>query len=145
TGPIPRVDRNLHAEALGGAAVPADRREALRLPRERLDVGTVAAVDGDSLAERDVADDLVTRNRRAAFCKPHQDVVYPVDVDAVVLTPDRVLGPRRLERDSLLVGDLLGLEALQHLVHDLLCADLSGPEREVEVLRLLEVHVADHL
>ena len=68
-----------------------------------------------------------------------------MDVDAVVLAPDRVLGPRRFERDGLLLGHLLGLQALQDLVDDLLCADLPGAERKVKVLRLLEVHVADHL
>src|SRR6478736_5504040 len=39
---------------------------------------------------------------------------------------------------------LVGLEAVQDLVHDLAGADLPGAEREVEVLGLLEAHLADH-
>src|SRR5436853_109675 len=62
----PRVDGDLDAEGLRRAAVPADGREALRVAGERPDVGAVLAVDRDSLAERDVADDLVAGHRRAA-------------------------------------------------------------------------------
>src|SRR5207237_6886225 len=98
-----------------------------------------------SLAERDVADDLVAGHRRAALGEADEDVVDAVHVDAVVLAPDRVPGTRRLERDSLLLGDLLGLQALQNLVDDLLRPDLAAAEREVEVLGLLEVHLADDL
>src|SRR6185295_7015235 len=41
--------------------------------------------------------------------------------------------------------DLVGLQALQHLVHHLARAELAGPHREVEVLRLLEAEVSDDL
>ena len=46
---------------------------------------------------------------------------------------------------GLFLGDLLGLQALDHLVHDLAGLQLPGAEREVEVLRLLEAALADHL
>ena len=102
-------------------------------------------MDRDSLAERDVADDLVAGNGRAALRQPDEHVLDSVHVDAVVLAADRVPRLRRLERDGLLLGDLAGLQALQHLVDDLLRSDLPAAERKVEVLRLLEVHLADHL
>ena len=50
----------------------------------------------------------------------------------------------RLDRDRALLRHLVGLEAVQDLVHDLAGADLPGAEREVEVLGLLEAHLADH-
>src|SRR5206468_1095783 len=107
-----------NAEALRRTAVPVDRGEALRLARECLDVRAVAAVDRDSLAEGDVADDLVAGHRRAALCEPDEHLLDPVHVDAVVLADDRVLRARRLPWHRLLFGYLLGLEALQHLVDD---------------------------
>src|SRR5262249_7092838 len=142
---IPRVDRDLHPEALRSAAVPADGGEPLRVARERLHVRAVATMDGDALAHRDVADDLVARTRRAALRQPHEDVVDAVHVDPVVLATDRMLRARRLERDGLFLGGLLRLQALQYLVDDRLGTYLPRAERKVEVLRLLEVHVADDL
>ena len=68
-----------------------------------------------------------------------------MDDDAVVLASDRVTRPRRFQRHRLFVGDLLRLQALQHLVDDLLGRNLAAAEREVEVLGFLEVHLANHL
>ena len=50
-----------------------------------------------------------------------------------------------LQRDRRLLGHLVGLQPLQHLVHDLAGAELAGADGEVEVLGLLEAEVADHL
>src|SRR5205823_9362794 len=69
---IPRVDRDLDAEALRRPAVPLDRREALWISHQRLHVRTVLAVDGDPLAERDVARDRIAGNRRAALREPDE-------------------------------------------------------------------------
>src|SRR5437870_2654232 len=65
--PVPGVDRDLHPEALGGAAGPLARGEPLRAAHQRAHIRAVAAVHGDPLAERDVADDLVAGDGRAAF------------------------------------------------------------------------------
>src|SRR3954468_4392663 len=123
----------MDAERLGRPAFPADRGEPLGVPCERADVRTVLAVNRDPLAERDVADDLVARNGSAALREPDENVLDPVNGDAVVLAPDRVTGPRRLQRDGLFVRDLLRLQSLQHLVDDLLGRDLAAAEREIEV------------
>src|SRR5207244_8952489 len=88
---IPGFDRNLDAEALRRAPVPAHRRETLRLARERLDVRTVSPVDGDALAERDVADDFVSRHGRAELRGTIEDVVDAVTIDDVVVADDRLL------------------------------------------------------
>src|SRR5215212_4965207 len=142
---VPRVDRDLHPEALRRAAVPGDVREALRVPLQRLHVRAVLAVDRDALPERDVADDLVAGERRAALRQPDEHVVDPANGDAEVLAQGRVPRLRRLERDRLLLRDLLRLQALDHLVDDVAGLQLPGAERDVEVLGLLEAGLANHL
>src|SRR5207253_9593086 len=98
--PVPGVDGDLDAEALRRAPVPADVGEPLRVAPERLDVRAVGAVDGDALAERDVADDPVSGDRRAALREPHEPVVDAVDDDAEALARRGVLRLRGLERDG---------------------------------------------
>src|ERR1700719_4405288 len=46
---------------------PIDRNAPLDLVEQILDVGAKGAVHGDAAAARDVADDVVSRNRIAAF------------------------------------------------------------------------------
>src|SRR5437763_9645060 len=142
---VPRVDGDLDAEALRRAAVPVDRREALRVPHQRLDVRAVLTVDGDPLAERDVARDRIAGDRRAALREPHEDALGAGDVDAEALARDGAPRPRRLERNRLLLRDLVGLEAVQDLVDDLARGQLPRAERDVEVLALLESALADDL
>ena len=120
------------------AAVPAHRREALGVAAQRPDVRAVLPVDRDPLAERDVADDLVARHRRAALREPDEHVLDAFDVDPELGAPDCLRRARRLERDGVLFRDLCRLQALDDLVDDLTRRELPGAEREVEVLRLLE-------
>src|SRR4051794_19982761 len=148
------VDLQLDAERLRSLAVPAHLREALRVLHERLRVRAVLAVDRDALSERDVADDRVARHRAAALgeAQHYVDAGVALDLDAV----GRGLG-RRLRLLALLVGDELlygaarldrGLALLQPL-HQLVDYDRRGDlrlaERDVEVLALLEAHLADHV
>ena len=145
-GAVERVDRDLDAEAARRrAGFPLDRREPLRIPHQRLRVRAVLAVDRDPAAERDVAEDRVARHRRAALRQPDEDVVDPLHLDPEALAGDGRAGPRRLQRDDRLLGDLLGLQPLEHLVHDLGRLELARAERDVEVLRLAEAGLADHL
>src|SRR6185312_2136805 len=68
----------------------------------------------------------------------------PGDDDTHVRTGDRLrLG--RLRDDRSLVGDLLRLQPLDDLVDDRAGLELPRAEREVEVVRLLEAGLADHL
>src|SRR5215210_8576417 len=97
--PVPGVDCDLDAEALRRASVPVDRREPLRIALEGLDVRAVVPVDRDALAERDVADDLVARDGRAALGEPDEDVGDSLDVDPERVASDRLGRARRLERD----------------------------------------------
>src|SRR5213075_1794947 len=101
-------------------------------------------MDRDPLPERDVADDLVNRYRRAALREPDEHVLDADDVDAVRVAREGIPCLRLLPRDRLLLGDLLDLQALQHLVHDAARSELAGAERDVEVLRLLEARLPDH-
>src|SRR5579864_704023 len=143
--PVPRIDRDLHAEALRGRTVPLDRREPLRIAHQRADVRAVAAVHRDPLAERDVADDLVAGHRCAALRQANENVLDADDVDAVRIARDRIPRARLLAReDSLLLRDLLDLQPLEHLVDDAPGGQLPGAEREVEVLGLLVAGLADH-
>src|SRR6185437_7829294 len=96
-----------------------------------------------ALAERDVADDVVARHGRAAPREPDEDVLDADHVDPVALAAGRLAGPRLLERDRLL-GDLGDLELLQDLVDDPRRRQLSGAERDVEVLGLLVAGLPDH-
>src|SRR4051812_38090577 len=146
SGPVPGVHGDLHAEATRRErAVPGNVRKALGVPSQRLHVRAVLAVNRDPLSERDVADDLVTRQRRAALGEPDEDVVDAPHDDPEVLARYRVARLRGLERDGLLLGNLLGLQALDDLVDDLSCLELPRAELEVEVLGLLVAALADHL
>src|SRR5262249_20748877 len=77
--------------------------------------GAVAAVDGDPPAPRDEADDLVPGQRVAALRVPDEDVVDPVEADAVAVAasdlpderPDPAL-PDRGRGFRLFVAILLG-------------------------------------
>ena len=148
---VPAVDLELDLERASRVAVPADRDEALRVLAQRVRVGAVLAVDGDAAAERDVADDVVARDRAAALGQPQRDVLDALDADAVLrrvaLGParrlargDEVLGDRRL-----VVGRLARLQALHDLVDDDLGRDLGAAERDVEVVGLAVAHLADHV
>src|SRR5262249_6708091 len=134
---IPRRDRDLDTEALcGGRAVPLDRGEALRATAQRPHVRAVLAVDRDPAAQRGVADDRVAGYRRAALCEPYEHVADTRDDHPELRARDRLrLG--RLRDDGRLLGDLVGLQALNDLVDDRPRLQLPGAEREVEVLRLL--------
>ena len=99
--------------------------EALGVPLQRLHVRAVVAVDRDPLAERDVADDLVAGHRRAALREPDEHVLDALDDDPAALARDRAARLRPLARQRLLLGDLLGLQALEHLVDDLRRAGAS--------------------
>ena len=140
------VDRDLDAEARRGrAGLPLDRREPLRVPHQRLHVRAVGAVDRDPAPERDVA-----RGSR----RPGTGVQHFASRTSTSSTPGTTtpsdspvtirLRAGRLDRDHRLVVDLVGLQALEHLVDDLARADLARAEREVEVLGLLEAELADH-
>jgi len=66
---------NQQSNGVGGAgsAAPLDVNAALHLVKQILDVGTQIGVDGNAAAARNVADDLVSRNRITTFCtKDHQ-------------------------------------------------------------------------
>src|SRR5207244_10720582 len=82
---------------------------------------------------------------RAALRDADEDAVGADDVDADALARDRAPLLGRLERDGLLLRYLVGLQALEHLLHDRVGGQLPGAEREVEVLGLLEAALADHL
>ena len=64
---------------------PFDGDAPLGFVEQIFDVGAILAVDGDAAAARDVADDVVTRNRIAAFrAVDHQVVVAAHDDRGVV-------------------------------------------------------------
>src|SRR5207253_3304633 len=115
----------------------------LRIAAEGAYVRAVAAVDRDPLAERDVADDVVAGNRRAALGEADEHVLDADHVDAVALAAGRLAGARLLDRNGLL-GDLADLELLEDLVDDPRGGQLPGAERDVEVLGLLVAGLADH-
>src|SRR6266536_5717940 len=79
TRAVPRVNRDLDEEAAGGAAVPVDRCKALRVATQSLHVRAVGSMNGDALAHRDVADDVVTRDGRTALGQPDEHVLYALD------------------------------------------------------------------
>ena len=152
-GPVPGVD--LQLDPVGGRVVarPGDVGEALGRLHQRLDVAAVLAVDRDSAAERDVADDLVARNRPAALGEPHDDVVDALDLDPEVggilgaaLALVAALEHAREACLGLVAGHrLAALEALHDLVGDRLRRDLALAEGDVEVVGLAEAHLADHV
>src|SRR5581483_1397082 len=115
--PVPRVDRDLDAEALRAAPLPLYRREPLRIPPQCADVRAVAAVDRDPLAERDVADDVVAGDRGAALREPDENVLDADHVDAVRRAADCLARARLLDGDGLL-RDLAHLELLEDLLDD---------------------------
>ena len=148
-GAIPGVDLELHP--VGGlvVAVPAHLGEPLRRLLQRGDVAAVRAVDRDPPPERDVADDLVARNRAAALGEAHHDVVDALDLDPEagrLLGPAaRVVGSLDQPLGRLLLDGLAPLQTLHHLVGDDLGRDLRLAEGDVEVVRLAEAHLADHV
>ena len=87
---IPRVDGDLDEEPGGCASLPLDRGEALGVALERAHVGTVLPVHGDAATHRDVADDLVARDRRAALREADEHVLDADDVDADAIARDRL-------------------------------------------------------
>src|SRR3954470_17466687 len=146
---VPGVDLQLHLEGRLVVALPVDAHEALRVLAQRLGVRAVVAVDGDAAAERDVADDRVARDRATALGQADENVLHPVDADAVVPgLPGRLAarapgGDQGLDRVGLLLGRLALLEALHDLVDDDLRGDLRAAQRDVEVVGLAEAHLAD--
>src|SRR3954452_22265204 len=102
-------------------------------------------MDRDSLAHRDVADDLVARDRRTAFGEPDEDVLDPLDPDPEIISGDCYPSLGRLERNGLFLGDLLRLKLVEDFVDDLADRHLARAERHVEVLGLLEAGLPDHL
>ena len=119
-------------------------REPLGVPHERLDVRAVEPVDRDALAERDVAGDLVAGNGRAALGHAARGRPRPRDEDPEVLRGDR-LARLGLARERSSSATSLGLQPVEDLVRDLGDLELPRAEREVEVLGLLEAHLADDL
>ena len=87
--PVPRLDRDLHAEARPRAPLPLDRREPFGVAHQRLHVGTVGPVDRDPTPEGDVPPDIVARHRRAALGEPKQHVVDPLHDDPEALARHR--------------------------------------------------------
>src|SRR5215211_2336688 len=75
------VDLYLRAEGGRPLPFPFHFGEALWGAGQRAGVGAVLVVDGDALAERDVADDRVAGYRATALGEPHHHVVDPVDLD----------------------------------------------------------------
>ncbi len=73
------------------AAGPLDGNAALGFVQEIFDVGAILAVDGDAAAARDVADDVVTRNRIAAFRAVDHEVVVAAHDDRGVLHAEHAL------------------------------------------------------
>ena len=148
---VPRVDLDLDLERGLVVAVPGDGDEAVRVLAQRQRVRAVLAVDGDAAAERDVAEDRVARHWAAALGQPQRDVGDALDADAE-LGGQRVRAAAggRLARDQVLRGGDLDpglalLQPLQHLVDDDLRRDLRAAERDVEVVGLVEAHLADHV
>src|SRR4051794_20530910 len=147
---VPRVDLQLDLEGGLVVAVPGDRDEAVGVLAQRGDVRAVLAVDRDAAAERDVAEDRVARHRAAALGEAERDVGDAFDLDAV-LRGARVRAPVRAAAlveqgvggGGLLDAGLALLEALENLVDDDLGRDLRPAERDVEVVGLLEAHLAD--
>ena len=120
-------------------------REALGIPLQRPDVRAVLAVHGDPATHRDVADDRVAGDGRAALREAHEHVLDAGDVDADAIARDGLAARARLRRDDRARSDLLRLQPLDDLVDDLRRGELPGAERDVEVLRLLESGLADDL
>ena len=92
---VPGVDLELDAEGALVVAFPMDAHEPLGILAQRDGVGAVVAVDRDAAAERDVADDRIARHRAAALGQPDEDVLHPVDADAVAAAPCRSAGGAR--------------------------------------------------
>src|SRR5262249_24299420 len=97
----------------------------------------------DSLAERDVADDVVAGNRRAALREADEHVLDADHVDAVALAAGGLPRPWLVD-GHLLLSDLADLELLENLVDDPGGGQLPGAECDVEVLGFLVAGLADH-
>ena len=96
------------------------------LRHQRAHVRAVAAVDRDPLAERDVADDVVARNRCAALREPDEHVLDADHVDAVAVAA-AASRARGFLRGTSLLGDLADLELLEDLVDDLEAVSFPEP------------------
>ena len=147
---IPGVDLELDLERGLVVAVPGDRHEALGVLAQGRDVRAVLAVDGDAAAERDVAEDRVARHRAAALGQPQRDVGHALDLDSVLrggrlgaAMGGAALVEQRVGGGRLLDAGLALLEPLQDLVDDDLGRDLGPAQRDVEVVGLIEAHLAD--
>src|SRR4051794_38976856 len=146
---VPGVDLELDLERLLVLALPVHSHEPLRVLAQRGRVRAVVAVDRDAAPERHVADDRVAGHRAAALRQAQHDVVDALDADAVRIARAGGLPPlapgrdERLDRLLLRLGRLALLEAVHHLVDDHLRRDLRRAERDVELLRLAEAHLAD--
>src|SRR4051812_24555259 len=149
-GAIPGVD--LELDPVGGrvVALPLDLGEALGRALERAHVLAVLAVDRDAAPQRHVPDDRIARHRPAALGQPDHHVVDALDLDPVVggLLSSALALVATLEdageaRLGLVAGHSLALlQALEDLVGDRLWGDLALADRDVEVVRLAEPHLA---
>src|SRR5439155_774967 len=107
---VPRVDLYFDDERGRLVAFPGDRREALGIPAQQDDVGTVLAMDRDAAPERDVAHDVIAGHGPAALGQ-----ALPAQVLLQHLAP-RVLGVlTRLSLEPLLdlVSRARGLDGRQ--------------------------------
>ncbi len=148
---IPALDLDLHAERGFGVTFPLHRGEAVRILAQHGHVGTVLAMDRDAATEGDVADDLIAGHRATALGDAQHDVVDAVHHDpecrargvrpfATPASREQVVGRGRLG-----LGGLPLLQPLHDLVDHDLGLDLRRAERDVEVVALLEAHLADHV
>src|SRR3954467_11680943 len=147
---VPGVDLQLDLERLLVLALPVDAEKPPRVLAQGGRFRAVVAVDRDAAPERDVADDRVARHRPAALGEAEHDALHALDADAVRVRGTRGLAALALTGDQrlggrLLLGRLALLEALHDLVDDDLRRDLRAAERDVELLRLAEAHLADHV
>ena len=92
-----RSDGELNRESSGAFASPLHGNAAFRLIHEVLNIRATARVHRDAAAARDVADDVVTGNRIAAFCAIDEQVVVPLDDQRSFAKAER-LASRMLSR-----------------------------------------------
>src|SRR5215204_2924813 len=95
---------------------PLDLDDALGVDHQLLDVRAAPRVDGDALAARDVADDLLAADGVAAARARHQQVVHAAHDDGVLAEADELLDGLDAGRQAAPERRLLALLELGELL-----------------------------
>ena len=134
-GAVGGGDLQRTAERLAGFDLPARRYPALRLLAVRDvfgNVGAVALVDGNAVAARDIADDVVSRQGVAAVGELDEHIVVALDDHARARL--FALDGRLRHHDLFNIGGVALLVLLLETRHDLPQLDAAVADRRIKVL-----------